>query len=907
MWLLVLVGIAACGHRGAGPTTPRGAQFRLRDFHFKSGLRVVGEEDHASPVVGIVNVVGVGSSSDPPGKEGLAHLVEHLTFRAKQSGRSMWNLFHQAGSGALNATTDFDSTVYYEFGPRDAALDLLSLEALRILDPLASVDQATFEVEREVVRNELRQRGETVVDGAVWAALSRATYPQSHPYARPPIGTHESLDKITLADAQAFVKEHYRPDNMTMVVTGDLPLERLDKVLAQAFPPSFNQGTGNVKPPGPRIAPNPEEPPAPPPANGLSTIEGMVTAPELYMAWSLPRSYGPTSHLARLATGGLQNALDHALDTDNDVIGGSVELVPGAHATTVIARVLLREGSHPEKSAELVLNGLVYNWAGGTLEPNLQVNGFERRIARAATIMLFESENLEQRAIERANFAHFTGDLALYGRRMDALESLGPTDAEGFYRKYLNRDRARSLLVRPIPSDKPAALGHVGIGEARDEAGAMKYDVASLRKLAISPGLAKTFHTRTLPNGLTVEAARHGTTSIVTIGLAFRGGLAEEAESGAATMAMWLSSPGTPLRGRFSNHGAIFDYRSDADVVRFRVRAASTHVDRVLAILADYVTSLEVRSHAFDEFDKYAINYIRRHQERPEYLGHRDFRNALFGSHVFGHLSEIPNDKRPDRAALNQWIAAKLTPARAVLAIVGDIDPDEALRAAERSFGGWSGAAGAPDPEPLGEAGLHAEIVTHRPGATQAVIQLGCRLPKMQEADRVRAEVVSVALAQRIGSVRESLGQSYGLSSWVETLRGGTGVLHVGGAVENAGLPSALRTIRNEMTRLSTLKGSELDRGRWAVASRYNLGLMTTSDWVNRALEAGKNSWSLESIDNVPEVLASLNANDVLSALRSCTSNGVLSIVGDEMIAKRAIKEAWLPPAPERRGSVPRP
>jgi predicted Zn-dependent peptidase len=150
------------------------------------------------------------------------------------------------------------------------------------------------------------------------------------------------------------------------------------------------------------------------------------------------------------------------------------------------------------------------------------------------------------------------------------------------------------------------------------------------------------------------------------------------------------------------------------------------------------------------------------------------------------------------------------------------------------------------------------------------------------------------------------MGASYGLGASLETLRGGTGVLHVGGAVENAGVVSALRTIRNEITRLTTLKGAELDRGRWAVATEYNLGLTTTGEWVAQALDAAQNGWSLQSIDKVPEVLATLDANEVLSALRSCPSDGVLSIVGDETIARRAIKEAWLPTAPERRGGMKR-
>src|SRR5689334_16365342 len=126
--LLFLFALAAC----TGPTSVHQVQFRMRDFHLRSGLRVIVEEDHSAPVVGVVCVVGADSTSDPVGKEGLAHLVEHLTFRAKQSpDRAMYSLLDQAGAGDTNATTGFDATTYYEFGSRDALVDLLSLEGLR--------------------------------------------------------------------------------------------------------------------------------------------------------------------------------------------------------------------------------------------------------------------------------------------------------------------------------------------------------------------------------------------------------------------------------------------------------------------------------------------------------------------------------------------------------------------------------------------------------------------------------------------------------------------------------------------------------------------------------------------------------------------------------------------------------
>jgi zinc protease len=441
------------------------------------------------------------------------------------------------------------------------------------------------------------------------------------------------------------------------------------------------------------------------------------------------------------------------------------------------------------------------------------------------------SRHLARRAVARAEFAHFTADAAVYGQRIDALGSLGPSQLEDFYARYLNRQRARTVLVRPIPSEKGASMGRVGIGDLRDDTSSTKYDVASVRKLAVSPRLAEAFHVKTLANGLFVQAARFGTTPIVTIGLGLRAARAEESEDGAAKMAWYLATPGNPLHGRFRDYGAIFDRTVSTDSVTFRVRATSNHVDKIMAILADYVTSLKVHAEEFNHFDRFELSYMRREQQRPEYIGNRDFRKALFGPHAFGHTSEIPDKSRPDRAATNKWLEVNFVPSRAVLAIAGDVDPEEVIRTAESAFGSWSGPPGNPDPEPLGQTGARAEVVAHRPGATQAVIELGCRMPSMGWMDEVHARAVAVALSARIGSVRQSRGASYGLHAWVETLRGGTGVLHVGGAVENAGVSSALRTIQNEIMRLAALKGSELDRGRWAIATGYNLGLTTTSEY----------------------------------------------------------------------------
>src|SRR5262245_55736819 len=68
---------------------------KLKDYELpqwvspmKSGLRLVVQEDHSAPLVTVVAIYGVGSTSDPKGVEGLAHFVEHLAFRSRFLGEA---------------------------------------------------------------------------------------------------------------------------------------------------------------------------------------------------------------------------------------------------------------------------------------------------------------------------------------------------------------------------------------------------------------------------------------------------------------------------------------------------------------------------------------------------------------------------------------------------------------------------------------------------------------------------------------------------------------------------------------------------------------------------------------------------------------------------------------------------
>ena len=148
----------------AGPTSgvklPESNE-KLGTIDLPSGMRIVIEEDHSKPVVAVVAVIDVGAAADPVGKEGLAHLVEHLSFRAKPDGRlQRANQLDFAGASSWNGTTTHDLTTFAVVGPKESLRNLLVIEGGRLMGPLAGLDQHGFELERDVVKHELTARDE---------------------------------------------------------------------------------------------------------------------------------------------------------------------------------------------------------------------------------------------------------------------------------------------------------------------------------------------------------------------------------------------------------------------------------------------------------------------------------------------------------------------------------------------------------------------------------------------------------------------------------------------------------------------------------------------------------------------------------------------------------------------------
>ncbi|MEU1541867.1 pitrilysin family protein [Actinacidiphila glaucinigra] len=197
------------------------------EHRLANGLRVVLSEDHLTPVAAVCLWYDVGSRHEVKGRTGLAHLFEHLMFQgsANVTGNGHFELVQSAG-GSLNGTTSFERTNYFETMPAHQLELALWLEADRMGSLLSALDLQSLDNQRDVVKNERRQRYDNVPYGTAFERLTAMAYPDSHPYHHTPIGSMADLDAASLEDARAFFRTYYAPNNAVLAVVGDIDPEQ---------------------------------------------------------------------------------------------------------------------------------------------------------------------------------------------------------------------------------------------------------------------------------------------------------------------------------------------------------------------------------------------------------------------------------------------------------------------------------------------------------------------------------------------------------------------------------------------------------------------------------------------------------------------------------------------------------
>src|SRR5689334_8856944 len=204
---------------------------RAHEFVLPNGMQIVVIPDHRAPVVTHMVWYRVGAADEPPGVSGIAHFLEHLMFKStdKIPNGEFSKIISRLG-GQDNAFTTHDYTGYFQRIAKERLGTVMEMEADRMANlQLAEKDVLT---ERNVILEERRSRTENNPSNILSEQMSAALY-RNHPYRVPIIGWMHEIAKLSQADALAYYKRFYAPNNAVMVVTGDVTVEEV-KTLAEA-------------------------------------------------------------------------------------------------------------------------------------------------------------------------------------------------------------------------------------------------------------------------------------------------------------------------------------------------------------------------------------------------------------------------------------------------------------------------------------------------------------------------------------------------------------------------------------------------------------------------------------------------------------------------------------------------
>lgn len=204
-------------------------------FTLDNGLEVVVIEDHRAPVAVQMIWYRVGAADEPWGKSGIAHFLEHLMFKGTdtlKAGEFSDTVELQGGDD--NAFTSWDYTAYFQRVAADRLPIVMRMEADRMTNLQMTEEDVT--TERQVILEERSQRTDSD-PGALFDEQLRAAQFLNHPYGVPIIGWRHEMEGLTRADALAFYRLHYAPNNAVLVIAGDVTLDQVRALAEEHYGP----------------------------------------------------------------------------------------------------------------------------------------------------------------------------------------------------------------------------------------------------------------------------------------------------------------------------------------------------------------------------------------------------------------------------------------------------------------------------------------------------------------------------------------------------------------------------------------------------------------------------------------------------------------------------------------------
>lgn len=640
---LLLLFLMACGQVLKPPEPNRRLNVHTSGTMFVSdvGYKFAALPEEDAHVIRVDVRYPVGSMDDPPGKEGLAHLVEHMLFDVEiPRGDAKTSISAELGSIALwwNAYTEKDHTTFQVLAAPEQLDALMALEVERLAIGCGGLTPAILQREREVVLNELRQR-QGASGAAIQQMINNDIYPDSHPYR--PVDTIESVEKIGFGDVCAFLATAYQRGEAAVVVSGAVDGNSLQAAAGHFG--KLRKRSLQARHHVPVVQPKP----------GLTKMRADLDEPVLIATWPLPALSSKEYHLleigipyveSELSMWGFVWGVGHSVDSW--IIGGD-DVPMLAVSITLTGTDKLDDGIDWIKKAAA-------NAVGHVTSDDKESPKWLHQWQWQAESLLAQYESLSGRNEMFGQFLADSDKSFLVGR-VDELAKAAPGEARSLVKEWLSPGRAHFILLEPSGTSRLHGKTYTKAGA---EAHATEVDPALADVALDVPALPLHIDVERykLDNGLSVVLWPHGRSSVVQGRLVIGSGTAQDPQGAEGVSQL--------VRGD----------RVGADSIVYSDRSLSMRVDELVHDLGS-----ELRWPGYeisDEQKKFLRGRLRakRAKERSKY--ERDLLSAVYGAkHPYARIGMTEDSVDAiGTDVLMGWARSNIVPKNATLILAGEFD-----------------------------------------------------------------------------------------------------------------------------------------------------------------------------------------------------------------------------------------
>jgi len=743
-----------------------------------NGMTVFVKEDHRLPIATVVTSYRVGSVHETEGATGLAHFLEHMMFKGtgKLKKGEIDAITFEAG-GSNNAYTTNDLTAYW-FTVHSEMFDrFLEIEADRMLNCI--LDRKEWEQELQAVIEELNRSLDSPW-GQLWHEIEPAVF-KSSSYHHPVIGFRKDLDTMKYENMVQFYKDHYGPNNATMVVVGDVKKDATFARIEELF-----GGYGKVKEAVP-----PKMPPDPP--AGREARVNLETDKSLHrigLAYRSDRVGSDTD--IRL------DVLSQILTTGKDSRLYK-KLVDGAGSCTDVSTA---NDSRKYDGVYFILAELREKRDPADVEKAV-IEELER----------LKSEPVSERELQKAKNIIAANFVFAKERQYSLADDIAKFEAFGvpeYLREYLGR------VTAVTSDDLKATAAKLFTNENRTVATARAKGGRTPEPAAIS-GSAPEFGDyveRRFRNGLTLLIKPKTDLPVVSFSAYVNAGQTVEDPEKAGVAALvgqlldqGVSPPGGTARTA-EEIAAFVDFTGSqlsTSSTGVSIKALAPHTKDMLELLRDLVVYPTFPAPRVADKKDLQLSELQGRQDAPNLVARDLFMKSVYPDHPMGR-PDLGTSRTLQTLTRSDVLAHHrkcFRPDNTILAVAGDVDPVALIRDVQKLFSEWGGSGedALPALPAVARQKKPERIVESRDG-NQVNYVVGHLSIDRKHPDYAALRVLehifcrSTGFADRLSSkVRDEAGLAYevwGILTQGADLHPGPFMIYIGSAPKNGAKPLEL-------------------------------------------------------------------------------------------------------------------